>query len=98
MVAPVILVADANKCKDCKLKQSRSRTINTEKERTFKSQARICLQIMHWICLLILGGLAHGTQKVEGHREDDGGVLLRTDVVQGLQVSQLGGSGLGGDD
>ena len=41
------------------------------------------------IALLLLGGLAHGAQKVEGHWEDDGGVLLRGDAGQGLQVAQL---------
>ena len=43
------------------------------------------------IALLLLGGLAHGAQKVEGHWEDDGGVLLRGDAGQGLQVAQLKG-------
>ena len=33
------------------------------------------------------------TEEVHGEREDDGGVLLRGDGVEGLEVSQLEGSG-----
>ena len=29
-------------------------------------------------------------QRVDGDREDDGGVVLRGDAVQGLQVAELG--------
>ena len=29
-------------------------------------------------------------QRVDGYREDDGGVVLRGDAIQGLQVAQLG--------
>src|SRR4029453_3468440 len=38
--------------------------------------------------------LDEGLHPVDGHGEDDGGVLLRRDLGQGLQVAQVQGHGL----